>query len=136
MIRQFVVCVMMLAAATTACAQPAAEAEPDDGAVARYGDQVVTQDELANLEQLRLQLVAIKQQEYEITRTHLEQLIFERLVDERAAAEGISRTEYINTHVVEKIPVPTDDEINQIMTQYRSVTYTRVEYTVVDQPPA
>ncbi len=24
----------------------------------------------------------------------------------------------------------------RIMTQYRSVTYTRVEYTVVDQPPA
>jgi predicted DsbA family dithiol-disulfide isomerase len=119
MIRQFLVCVMLLAAAT-ACAQPTAEAEPDDGLVARFGDQVVTQRELDDLDELKLQLVAIKQQEYEVTRQHLEQLIFERLVEQAAEAAGVSRADYIKTEVVDKIKDPSEQEITQIMTTYRA----------------
>jgi protein-disulfide isomerase len=119
MIRQIVSCILVLTAAT-ACAQPAAEAESDGDLVARFGDEVVTKADLDGLQELNAQLVAIRQQEYDIRRQHLERLIFDRLVDSVAEAAGVSRTEYLTTHVVEKISEPTEDEITKVMATYRA----------------
>ena len=119
MIRQILSCILILTAAA-ACAQPAAEAETDGDLVARFGDNVVTKAELDGLQELNAQLVAIRQQEYEITRQHLERMIFERLVDQAAEADGVSRSEYLKTHVVDKISEPTEDEITKVTATYRA----------------
>ena len=58
-----------------------------DGPVVRA--QVITEADLEANENLQRQLIAVRQQEYEITRQHLEQMIFEQLLDQ--AAEEINR---------------------------------------------
>jgi len=119
MIRQFMACALVLAA-SPACAQPAAEADKDSGLVARFGDEAITRAELDQADEVKAQMVAIRQQEYDIKRQHLEHMIFDRLVDRAAAAEGISRQEYLKKYVVDKIDPPSEEDIAKIMSAYRA----------------
>jgi protein-disulfide isomerase len=119
MIRQILSCSLALVA-TIACAQTPPETGSTDDAVARFGDDVVTQSDLDAVEELRLQLIAIKQQEYDAKRQHLDRLIFEKLVDRAAEAAGVSREEYLKTEVTDRISEPTEDQINQVMSAYRA----------------
>ena len=67
--RQLIVCLIALSAAT-ACAQETKGAE--DPVVARFAGQAITQSQLERDEELSLQLVSIRQQEYDLKRRSLE----------------------------------------------------------------
>ncbi len=117
MFRHLTVCLLAVTAAT-ACAQAA-----DPGAaevVARFGDQVITSTDLEEQGDLRLALISVRQQEYDVTRTHLEQMIFDRLVDQAAEREGLTREQYLAEQVAGKVPEPDEQRVSGVMSQYRS----------------
>jgi predicted DsbA family dithiol-disulfide isomerase len=115
--RQFIVCLIALIA-TTACAQESDGGEAE--IVARFGDQVITAAELEDHSEVRSQLIAIRQQEYEVKRRYLEQMIFERMVEQAAEREGLSREEYLTKHITDRTPEPDEQQVSGMMTQYRS----------------
>lgn len=112
--------VSVLLIASAACAQQPSEATSGDDAqvVARYADQVITESELEDA--AKAQLISLRQQEYQIKRQQLEQTIFDRLVEKAAAAEGLTKSEYLNQQVAEKVTEPNEQEIEKVMAQYRS----------------
>jgi protein-disulfide isomerase len=107
---------LVLLVSTAACAQQPA----DDGSktVATFGDEQITEAELTEI--VKPKLVALRQQEYDIKRQNLEQAIFDRLVEQAAAAEGISSAEYIKKYVTDRAGEPSEDQIAQVLNQYRS----------------
>ena len=109
---------VMLIAALVACAQPADEAAADDGVVARFGDNVITSSELEDA--VGGQLTALYQQIYQVKDQKLRQMIYDQLVEEAAAAEEMTRDEYLKREVFDKVPEPTDEQIAQVLQQYRS----------------
>lgn len=118
--RHIIACAMVLMA-TSACAQESSSETSDASeVVARFGDQVITAAELDEDQALQQQLIAIRQQEYEITKQHVENLVYQRLVQQAAEAVGLSVRDYLQTYVENQIPDPTEQEVNAIMTQYRA----------------
>jgi protein-disulfide isomerase len=110
-------CVIALTA-STACAQNS----PGDSneVVARFADKTISAAELADNEDLRLQLVAIEQQQYDVKRQFLEQMIFERLIEEAARQDGLSVDEYLQKNVADQVPEPDESQVNGVLSQYRS----------------
>jgi protein-disulfide isomerase len=105
--------------ALVACAQPSEEpSSSQSGIAARFGDTVITEAEVE--EKAGGQLVGLYQQIFQAKDQQLRFMIFEQLVDEAAAAEGISREAYLEREVAGKIPEPNDAQIQQVINQYRS----------------
>jgi protein-disulfide isomerase len=111
---------VLLTVAAVACAQqpPAAPAGTGDPVVARIGDEVITESELEDM--LGPSLLNLRQQMYQAKLSQLQSEIFERLVTEKATAEGMTRGEYLKKHINDKAVVPDEGEIVKLMTQYRS----------------
>jgi protein-disulfide isomerase len=59
-------------------------------------------------------LTRVRQQEYEIRRQALDELIADRLLDVEAAKRGLSRTELLRREVDEKVQLPPSDQIDSI----------------------
>jgi protein-disulfide isomerase len=107
---------ILLSVAAVACAQGPANAE--DPAVAKIGDQVITASELEAL--AGSSLVALRQQIYDTQVSKLEAEINQRLVQQAAAAEGLTEGEYLRKRIDEMVGEPDEAEIVKMMTQYRS----------------
>lgn len=118
--KRLVILSLVMLVSTVACGQqPAAKAEGEDSDIAaRYGDQVVTNAELE--EMVSAKVIALRQQEYDIKRQQLEQTVYERLVEQAGAAEGMSSSDYLKQHVTDKAGEPTEEEIEKVFAQYRS----------------
>lgn len=105
--------------ALVACAQAPAESPSSaDAVAARFGDNVITVAEVD--EAAGGQLITLYQQIYQAQDQQLRSMIFNKLVEEAAAAEGITREEYLTREIVEKIPAPSEAQIQQVLNQYRS----------------
>ena len=110
---------VVLMVALVACAQPSEESSSSENQVAaRFGDTVITVAEVEA--EAGGQLVGLYQQIFQVKDQQLRVMIFNQLVDQAAAAEGISRTEYLEREVVGKIPEPSDEQIQQVLNQYKS----------------
>jgi predicted DsbA family dithiol-disulfide isomerase len=117
MYRQVIVCLIALTAAT-ACAQGTEGVE--DEAVARFGDRTITRSELERDDELNHQLIAIRQQEYDVTRRHLEQKIFDSLLTRAAERAGLSRDEYLKQNVADRVGEPDGQAVDSMVRQFRS----------------
>lgn len=110
---------VLITVALVACAQPPGDPKsPESEIAARYDDTVITVAELD--EAAEGQLAGLYQQIYQIRDQQLRQMIYTRLVDQAAAAEGISRSEYLDREIVGKVPEPSEEQVQQVMNQYRS----------------
>jgi predicted DsbA family dithiol-disulfide isomerase len=109
-------CVLLTVAAVV-CAQEAPVATGSD-VVAMIGDEVITESELDDM--VGSALVSLRQQMYQAKMGRLQSEIFQRLVAEKATAEGVTSGEYLKKHITDKMVEPDDGEIVKIMSQYRS----------------
>ena len=107
---------VLLTVASVACAQ--APANTEDAVVAKMGDEVITASELEQL--AGPSLVSLRQQIYQAQVARLQAEIYQRLVAEAAAAEGISEAEYRRKRIDGLVGEPDEGEIVKLMTQFRS----------------
>lgn len=105
---------------TTACAtEPATSASPASAeTVAEFGDSRITAQELDEL--AAGQLLRLRQQMYQTQRQVLETEIYQRLLEEVAAAEDLAAAEYERRELEGAVTPPTEQQIEQVMNQYRS----------------
>ena len=108
----------LCAFAAVACAQQAAPTSAGDEVVAKIGDEVITAAEVEAM--VGPSLVKLRQQIYDTTVNELEAQIFERLVDEQAAAEGLTSEEFMTRNVDNKVAEPAEEDIVKVMSMYRS----------------
>ncbi len=108
--------------ATCACAAQSAPEKADSAGkseiVARMGDRVITAAELEKA--AGGTLMKLRQQMYEAKKKALEKYVYDLMVDQKAAAEGISRDEWLKKNLESQIPKPSEEEIKAVMEQYRS----------------
>jgi protein-disulfide isomerase len=105
--------------ALVACAQtPEESSSAGEEVAARFGDTVITVAEVE--EKAGGQLIGLYQQIFQVKDQQLRAMIFNQLVEQAAAEEGISREDYLNREIVSKIPPPSEAQIQQVMNQYRS----------------
>ena len=104
-----------LAVAAVACAQGDVSAE--DPAVARIGDEVITESQLDAL--VGTSLVSLRQQIYDTQVAKLEDEIYRRLLQQAAAEEGLTEADYLTKHVDQKVGEPDAGEVVKLMTQFR-----------------
>jgi len=108
-----------LLVALVACAQSSEDSGSTESTVAaRFGDTVITVDEVET--EAGGQLVGLYQQIFQVKDQQLRSMIYAKLVEEAAAAEGITREAYLQREVVEKIPEPEEPQIQQVLNQYKS----------------
>ena len=118
-IRGVLIGVAMLVA-LVACAQQPEDvpAAGQDRVAARFGDVEITEAEVE--EAAGGQLLQLYQQMYQVKDRQLQAMIFDTLVDQAAAKEGISRADYLKKEVTDQIPAPTEEQIQQIKNQYKT----------------
>ncbi len=85
------------------------KADPEGEVVATVAGKKILRDEVAA--KASSSLAALRQQEYEILRSALDQMIEESLLDAAAAKEGKTREEYVEQRVDKNVAAPTDAEI-------------------------
>ena len=107
---------ILLSVAAVACAQGPVTA--DDPAVAKIGDEVITASELEAL--AGPSLVALRQKIYDTQVSKLENEIYRRLVQNAAAAEGLTEGEFLRKRIDAMVGEPDEGEIVKLMSQYRS----------------
>ncbi len=114
---------LALALAASACGKPAgapaapASSAPGGDVVAEVDGQKITAAELDR--HAAGELAKLRDQEYEIRKNALEDLITQRLVEKQAAARGVAKEELLRDEVGRKIPEPTPAQIQQIYDQNR-----------------
>jgi len=101
----FIGCALMMLA-VVACAQQTAPPTAGDEVVVRIGDEVITAAEVEAM--VGPSLVKLRQEIYTTTVGELNAQIFERLVTEKATAEGITREEFLAKHVDGKTTEPDE----------------------------
>jgi len=105
--------------ALVACAQPPEEpSSPESAVAARFGDTVITEAEVE--EKAGGQLIGLYQQVYQAKDQQLRFMIFNQLVEDAAAAEGMTSEAYLEREIGGKVTEPTDAQIQQVINQYRS----------------
>ena len=109
------VVLLLLAVVSAGCrpsdAPKAAAAQPPN-VVAEVNGQTITAEELDKHAAGALQQV--RDQEYEVRKTALEDMINQRLVNKEAAERGVSEKELIRLEVDEKVGPPTSSEIQEV----------------------
>jgi protein-disulfide isomerase len=91
---------------------------PAPGVVAYLGDEAVTLEELD--EKVGSQIRRLRQQEYELRRAALDELLAEKLLAREAAARGVTADELYKTEVLDKLAPPTEEEISRLYEMNRS----------------
>ncbi len=111
------VCILTV---TTACAtEPGATTAPATSeTVAEFGDSRITEEELDEL--AAGQLLRLRQQMYQTRRQVLETEIYQRLLEEAATSEGLTAAEYERRELEAAVTPPSEQQIEQVMNQYRS----------------
>ncbi len=64
--------------------------------------------------EVRAQLVAVENERYNVMKTGLDQLIADSLFEQEAAARGITVEKLQQVEIVDKVPHPTDAEIQKV----------------------
>ena len=109
----------LITVALVACAQPSGESASTDSAIAaKFGVNVITVAEVDAA--AGGQLVGLYQQIYQVKDQQLRQMIYTKLVEEAAAAEGIESSAYLEREIIAKVAEPTEPQIQQVLNQYRS----------------
>jgi protein-disulfide isomerase len=106
----------MLAVAAVACAQ--GDSNADDPTVATIGDEVITESQLEAM--VGTSLVALRQKIYDSQVAELEEEIYQRLLKKAAAANEMTKSEYVKTRVDQLMGEPDEGEVVKLMTQFRT----------------
>lgn len=105
-----------LFAFVTACSTPGVAtpvaAGDANAALAKVGGAVITLEDVNN--HAASELAALRRQEYEIKRKALDDLIDEKIVEQEAAAQKISKEDLLKREVTDKVGEPTDDEMRMV----------------------
>jgi protein-disulfide isomerase len=112
---------VLFLAVTVACAQAPVDPAPvaeESKVVAKFGGESITEAEL--MEEVAGELFKIRQEMYSIKSKGLKDMIFERLIDAAAEAAGVNREAYLKENVDAKVEVPTNEEIERTIKQYRA----------------
>jgi protein-disulfide isomerase len=80
--------------------------------IATVDGQAITEDDLAPL--VQGQLRPLRDQEYQIKKKALENLISQKLLDAEAKKKGLTADQLLEQEVDSKMPEPTDAEINAV----------------------
>jgi protein-disulfide isomerase len=107
--------VAMLAACRTSPAADAARPSPTaapSGVVAEVDGAAVTATELD--EKVGNRLVRIRQEEYEIRRQALDEIVYDRLLEKEAKKRGISTTDLVRDEVDNQVPEPDAKTVETI----------------------
>ncbi len=80
--------------------------------VATVGKKSVTRDAVEK--EVQDQLDDLEQQRYDILRAGIEQLVATELIEQEAAARGVSADALQNTEIVEKSTKPSDEEVKKL----------------------
>jgi hypothetical protein len=99
------------ASAPTSAGASDAAGDGDSTPAAMVGNQAITMAEVDRA--AASQLTKIRQQEYEIRRQVLQQLVNDKLVAAEAAARGVSADDLLKQEVDSKSPTVSDDEAQQ-----------------------
>ena len=92
------------------------DGQPD--VLARVGDQEITKAQV--LEAAASQLAELRQKEYDVLKSALDQVIDEMLLGKAATEKGQTLDEYIQAEIENKAPQPTDEEIQDFYNKYKS----------------
>jgi predicted DsbA family dithiol-disulfide isomerase len=95
-----------------------APATSEDRAVAIYGEEVITESELETL--AGPSLLSLRQQIYQAKLARLETEIFQQLVKDAAAAEGVTEAEYRMKRIDQMVGEPDEGEVVKLMSQFRA----------------
>ncbi len=116
---------MLLAAATAFGQAPAgttivkAPEAPGAGPVVAFvGDRPITASEAEA--RVKAQLFKARQDEYNAQVEGIRETAFEMLQNQEAAKVGLTREAYYKREVTDKVPEPSGDEVQQILTTYRA----------------
>lgn len=90
----------------------AALAEETNGVLAKVGDHVITESDIAD--DIAGQMVRINNQLYAAKKQAVDSAVATYLMDQEAKKRGISRDELFKQEVVDKTPAVTDEEVKQI----------------------
>jgi protein-disulfide isomerase len=104
---------------TEPAAAPAAAAATGGGDVVAYvGGEPITKDDVDKL--ASRDLMRLKQQEFDIRRNYLDQLIQKKLQEKEAAARGVALADLLKTEIEDKTAKPTEDELKQFYDQNKA----------------
>lgn len=78
--------------------------------VARVGGQPITKQEVDDM--IGSRLMQIRQQEYQIRKAAIDQLVIEKLVEKEASSRGIADADLLKAEVEDKIVAPTTADID------------------------
>lgn len=98
----------MMALAFSALVAAAARAET----VATVGNKTIDRADVEKA--VRAQLVAVENERYNTLRAGLDQLVAESLMEQEATARGVTVEQIQQVEIVDKIPHPTDAEIQKV----------------------
>jgi len=96
------------------------DGEPSDGdeILAQMDGRKITRAEVDK--QIAGELAGLRQEEYELRRNAIDEMVAEELIDREAAARGISDDELFKLEVEDKVPPPTQAEIDAFYEQNKS----------------
>jgi protein-disulfide isomerase len=107
---------LVLAAVACQSPRPTPAATPDAAGktapVARIAGEVITAEELDK--SIRNELNDLEQKTYDLRKQGLDQLINQRLVDQKAKAAGKDATEYFRGEVMAKVAEPKEEEVRAL----------------------
>jgi protein-disulfide isomerase len=97
---------------TSAAKTSPASAPAADGEVASVDGATIRRSELE--QRAESKLLSLRQQEYEIRKQILDEMIVEKLVEKEAKARGVSPSELVKAEVQDKLVAPTEAEIDTV----------------------
>lgn len=83
--------------------------------VATVADKPISREEVEKV--VRSQLIQLENSRYELLESGLTELVAQRLIEQEAAARGVSAEELTEAEITSKVAEPTDAEIEQIYEQ-------------------
>jgi protein-disulfide isomerase len=94
-----------------------ADAKKDDGVAAYYKGEPITMAEVEK--EVAAQLREIEQRAYDVRRETVAAIVLERIVNDMAAAEGITREQFLQREIQARAVPPTAEEIKAVYDQYK-----------------
>jgi protein-disulfide isomerase len=90
--------------------------------VAKVGGETITNKELEEFAKAELKKLdqQFQEQVYQVKRSALEGMVVKRLVEAKAKAAGKSAEDFVRAEIVDKVPLPTDAEIQAVYDQAKA----------------
>jgi protein-disulfide isomerase len=108
--------------ATTQAKAAGAPAADPNAPVAKIGGEAISGKELEEFAKAELKKLdqQFQEQVYQVKRSALESMVVKRLVEARAKAAGKSPEDFMKAEIVDKVPVPSDAEIQAVYDQAKA----------------